>query len=73
MKAQIQTYVIDQGTQVAYNQADKRGHGKRTRGAGLGAFIGGVLGSFLGVGGAVLGAGIGAGIGASAGEEADQR
>lgn len=41
-------------------QADRRGHGKQTRGAGIGGLIGGMLGSFAGPAGAALGGALGA-------------
>ena len=55
------------------DEADARGHGDETRGAGFGAAAGAVLGTFIaGPLGAMVGGGLGALLGASVGRDRDR-
>lgn len=73
MKDKTNDCISMQGENYMFTQADKKGHGKRTRGTAWGGFIGGGIGSFLGPVGGVVGAGLGALIGSAWGEEADKQ
>ena len=52
-------------------EAERRGHGNRTGGAGIGGLLGAMIGSFGGVGGALLGGAVGASLGAAIGNAID--
>jgi len=52
-------------------EAERRGHGNRTGGAGLGALFGAMIGSFAGVPGAFIGGAIGGSLGAAVGNAID--
>lgn len=63
--------LLNEGTNYVLEEADRRGHGNRSRGAGFGAAAGAILGSFLGVPGAAIGGLIGGGIGGAIGASMD--
>jgi hypothetical protein len=54
---------IDTPTGRLLSVADKRGHGRESRGAAAGAATGALVGSFLGPAGALVGGGVGGLIG----------
>ena len=55
------------------DEADARGHGSETRGAGVGAATGAILGTFVaGPLGAMVGGGLGALMGAGLGRDRDR-